>query len=315
MDLNNHHNIDLNSLIRILSDLEFEDMKMKNTINMLNLKSIGLSVNSCFNILCFKPNDYILNIIPQIKYISLKDLEESIQEAKEVNTSLLSTPKKSILDFTHVNKDISTNKFDIEQIVNISPTLSNNSSSRNSIFSHNDDDELWNTSVDDNSNHTVLSNEDKTSSTPSITTLRNSKKVKDKALLFEKLIQKDTEIVSSSVSSIRKSYDSLTDENFHLQNRLLSMTNKTNNNKSIRSISRSYMEQIEKESRSRNHFDENNEKKPMVSSKISLYMNHVKKVNTNEDDSNQKDTEDLSQQRGRMIAKVDDNNNIFYEKL
>ena len=174
-----------------------------------------------------------------------------------------------------------------------SPTLSSHSR-RNSLFSNGSSihtlhyDSLDSISVKDSD--TLLSSSSSSSYTFSMNKLRNSNKVKDKALLFERLIQQElndyhhyntNSPFSSSSSSF---YDPIIYKNKSYSVSDDSMTS------NIKNISKHYLEQIERDkylpvpssSSSSSHNSHDHNKLPtrkLVSLKLSQYQDHINRLN------------------------------------
>lgn len=190
-----------------------------------------------------------------IKYINImKSINDKIlKESKE--------SKESILTKTDIK---------VHESVNIahpdSPSSNFSRLSTNSLFS----DDEWNASLDETTSSPL---QNKISSIESIDKLRYSKKVKDKALLFEKLMSKENDMENlSKIKQIEKS-DIMFDKFNELQNLILP---KSNNKKNISDL---YLKQIE-QSNKHIHIPRTANKPKLDShAMITKYKEHIDMMN------------------------------------
>ncbi|EJS42310.1 YDR219C [Saccharomyces arboricola H-6] len=220
--------------------------------------------------------------------------------------------------------------------LNPSPTFSNYSrSSTNSVFSSSspkllDDD--WNNITAD------FMNPDCKETTPtsiessdSITRLRKSSKVKDKAELFEKLIFRDSKPLQTKKKDNPRmkisSSLSINDEDFR---KIICPPSETLPKVSRRSISRGYIEEIERRSPDHNSETGNSLVIKRVSSrKVADYERLIKKENSSDSKKITENDENKSQrsystpvleqskthQRSKLKAVVTNGNKISYRKI
>lgn len=114
-------------------------------------------------------------------------------------------------------------------------------------------------------------------SSVSITKLRSSNKVKDKALLFEKLIQ-DESNDHHSFSHYQYSLPHQTHNNNNTSFSLTDDPHNSNNNSKTKYLSKSYMSQLER-SKSPIKSIPNTPTRRIVSSKLTEYENHINNLN------------------------------------
>ncbi|CAL9731310.1 hypothetical protein MOUN0_L05864 [Monosporozyma unispora] len=117
-------------------------------------------------------------------------------------------------------------------------------------------------------------------SSVSITKLRSSKKVKDKALLFEKLIQNESKQYSSSPHSYSSQItpNHIHNASFSFNDDIDTINNNNNNNNNpskTKYISQTYMNQLE---RSKSPINTTPTRR-IVSTKLSEYENHINNLN------------------------------------
>lgn len=269
------------------------------------------------------------------------DETEVVVEADLTGEDFLNTPTEvqHIRDCdeevaTPVKDDNTSFEPSIKRTRTISPTASNYSkSSTASIFSDLPpklSDRGWHSSiyelehVSDHMNGSNSDGEESSSSSESIDRLRNSTKVKDKAALFEKLLSKDyVSQGNQKKSKKKKSYSALTKAHRTIETADIIMERPA---RSIRSISQSYLEELERCNLSLQsaepRFDESNENPETSLSKahgnvVTAFGPKLKVLGLSEDENSKKYRKIKARilQRSRLKAFVTEDNKICYEKL
>lgn len=234
-----------------------------------------------------------------------------------------------------------------------SPIIISNNSRRNSVFSYNSSIHSFHYDTLDTTTTTTINNKEPdvlSSYTHSINKLRNSNKVKDKALLFERLLQEESNEQNYNnhlFSTSSPLYDPLI-----YKNKSYSVSDDIMN-PNIKNLSKNYLEQIERDkslsissssssslsssyvlsspnihkTTTKNTNNKLPPSKRKVSLKLSQYQNHINKLNENtipENSHSYPSTESISQSstsnhnsvtRKKIVPILGNNNSILYEKI